>query len=151
MYRETATRLLGNVNAMLGGQIWKVLTYVMGSLATAAIVYTLILQAERDKALRNVEKARIEAATMVDDLATCRANVTRYTEMVDQQNEALRRLKVEGERKQAEAQKALDAARADAARRRAAASRRADALGNPTPGSADCKDAISIVRKELVR
>jgi uncharacterized protein YlxW (UPF0749 family) len=149
MYREAAQDLIGKAAAVFGGRLWKIVAIVSGAIAIACLVIAWRAQqgyeSER-KAHRSTESA---LATQRVSLAMCESAVTTYNVMIETQNKSIADLKADGARRQDESEKALAALRADAAKRVAVANRRADALAKPTPGGADCKAAVSLVRKEL--
>jgi hypothetical protein len=134
--------------AALGG-IWKVAAMAAAALVvllltTVGVLYWMLSEANED-----LDAARAKVAVTEERLGRCDATLATYKMMVDQQNKAVAALKLDGERRTAEAAKALEAVRIEAARKAAAATKRAEALVAPTPAAADCKAAIGLIRREL--
>jgi hypothetical protein len=90
---------------------------------------------------REIEKLTVHVAKLSADLGTCRTNKVTLQNAIDRQNAAVAALAAEGQRRAAEARKALDAAQAGVA----AANKRAGQLLAIKPGADRCASAEAII------
>lgn len=114
----------------------------IGAAASVVLLLALLASCASGKIKnRQIEKLTGNVAQLSADLGTCRTNKVTLQNAIDRQNSLVTAWKADGDRRSAEAQKAVDAARAGAT----LASRDAARIMAIKPGADLCQSADALI------
>lgn len=129
---------------MLNWLTYRILAYVAAALAVAVLGLSVALWAQGVR-VGKAQNARDAAELRVTEaLTTIKGQVALLKEC----DTATKKLEAEGKERQANADKAVTAARAEAGRYQQEAKRLRALSGSPTPSGADCRTALREIRQK---